>query len=196
MNYLAHAALSFNQPEILVGNMISDFIKGKKRFDFSANIQQGIMFHRNIDTFTDAHESTKKAKQFFKDAVGLYAGAFTDVVYDHFLALDKNEFNDESLRKFSSSVYATLDAYENILPEKFVRMFPYMKKDNWLYNYGTLNGIEKSFNGLARRAKYLDNSDDAFESFQQNYDALKACYDNFFTDVKAFAYAEFLAMNV
>ncbi len=34
MNYLAHAYLSFNDPEILVGNMISDFVKGKKKFDY------------------------------------------------------------------------------------------------------------------------------------------------------------------
>ena len=33
MNYLAHAYLSFNDPEILVGNMISDFVKGKKKAD-------------------------------------------------------------------------------------------------------------------------------------------------------------------
>jgi acyl carrier protein phosphodiesterase len=196
MNYLAHAVLSFNQPEILVGNMISDFIKGKKRFDFSTNIQQGIMFHRSIDTFTDAHASTKKASRFFKDAVGLYAGAFVDIMYDHFLALDKNEFDDGRLHEFSLSVYATLDEYENILPEKFARMFPYMKKDNWLYNYSTLNGIEKSFNGLARRAKYLDNGNAVFESFKKNYDALKDCYENFFPDVRKFAYTEFISMNL
>jgi hypothetical protein len=29
MNYLGHAYLSFNHQDILVGNMISDFIKGK-----------------------------------------------------------------------------------------------------------------------------------------------------------------------
>jgi acyl carrier protein phosphodiesterase len=39
MNYLAHAYLSFNDPEILVGNMISDFVKGKKKFDFPLRIQ-------------------------------------------------------------------------------------------------------------------------------------------------------------
>jgi acyl carrier protein phosphodiesterase len=70
MNYLAHAWLSFNQPEILVGNMISDFVKGKKRFSFSERIQQGIMLHRSIDEFTDAHDATKKAKQFLKPVVG------------------------------------------------------------------------------------------------------------------------------
>jgi len=30
MNYLAHAYLSFDHEEILVGNLISDFVKGKK----------------------------------------------------------------------------------------------------------------------------------------------------------------------
>jgi acyl carrier protein phosphodiesterase len=38
------------------------------------------------------HIATKEAKKIFKPSVGLYAGAFTDVVYDHFIALDKNEF--------------------------------------------------------------------------------------------------------
>ncbi len=34
MNYLAHAYLSFNDPDVLAGNMISDFVKGKKKFDY------------------------------------------------------------------------------------------------------------------------------------------------------------------
>src|SRR5689334_13128813 len=112
MNYLAHAYLSFNNADILVGNMISDFVKGKKRFDFSEHIQNGIMLHRSIDTFTDEHIATKQAKEFFKPVVGLYAGAFMDVVYDHFLANDKNEFDNKSLLNFSSSVYTTLDNYK------------------------------------------------------------------------------------
>jgi acyl carrier protein phosphodiesterase len=186
MNYLAHAWLSFNRPEILAGNMISDFVKGKKRFDYNEGIQKGIMLHRSIDAFTDEHEATKQAKQFFKSTVGLYAGAFVDVAYDHFLACDKNEFPGNSLLQFSLSVYTTLDKYETVLPEKFAHMLPYMKRDNWLYNYSTLYGIEKSFGGLARRAKYLEDSTAVFESFQKNYQALQVCYTIFFPDVKAY----------
>ncbi len=85
MNYLAHAYLSFNEPEILVGNMISDFVKGKKQFDFAETIHKGIVLHRSIDAFTDEHEITKQAKEIFKPAVGLYAGAFVDVVMIIFL---------------------------------------------------------------------------------------------------------------
>src|SRR6202008_4422095 len=100
MNFLAHAYLSFDQPEILVGNMISDFVKGKKKFDYPANIQKGIALHRFIDSFTDEHEATKEAKEVFRPAYRLYSGAFVDVVYDHFLATDENEFTEDSLLSF------------------------------------------------------------------------------------------------
>ncbi len=51
MNYLAHAYLSFHDPEVLVGNMISDFVKGKKQYDYPDGIQKGIRLHRIIDLF-------------------------------------------------------------------------------------------------------------------------------------------------
>ena len=72
--------------------MISDFVKGKKKFDYPSAIQKGIILHRFIDTFTDSHEATREAKEIFRPAYRLYSGAFTDVVYDHFLAVDEYEF--------------------------------------------------------------------------------------------------------
>jgi len=194
MNYLAHAYLSFNNPEILVGNMISDFVKGKKQFDFSAGVHKGIRLHRMIDEFTDVHPATKKAKAFLKPAAGLYAGAFIDVVYDHFLACDENEFTSDALLKFSLSVYDVLSEYQTIFPAKFTGMFPHMKMHNWLYNYRTLNGIEKSFTGLMHRAKYLDSSPLVFEYFTHNYNELKQCYYEFFPTLKTFAYEQFSSM--
>src|SRR6266498_5737073 len=115
MNYLAHAYLSFNRPGILVGNMISDFVKGKKKYGYSEEIQQGIALHREIDRFTDTHAGTKEAKEIFRPAYRLYAGALIDVVYDHFLALDENEFTDESLKAFTIKTYSLLDQFS----EKF-----------------------------------------------------------------------------
>jgi acyl carrier protein phosphodiesterase len=190
MNYLAHAYLSFNESEIVVGNMISDFVKGKKRFGYSQPIQKGIMLHRSIDMFTDEHAVTKKAKQVFKPVVGLYAGAFMDIVYDHFLALDANEFPNESLHEFSLSVYATLGRYQSVFPEKFGRVFYYMQQENWLYSYRTLSGIEKSFKGLLYRAKYLTEDAAVFDCFQNNYAYLHECYNIFFPEVKKYAFEQ------
>ena len=188
MNLLAHAYLSFNHPEILVGNMISDFVKGKKRFDYSAAIQQGIVLHRQIDAFTDVHEATKEARTFLKPAVGLYSGAFVDVVYDHFLANDTNEFTDASLSRHASDTYAVLAANHSVLPVIFQNMLPYMQSQNWLYNYKSMSGIQNSFAGVARRASYLNNSDAVFELFQKHYSSLQTCYNAFFPFVKAFSF--------
>src|SRR5689334_4143619 len=118
MNYLAHAYLSFGDAEILAGNVFSDFVKGKKKFDFPHRIQLGIDLHRSIDQFTDDHAASIAAKQFFKPAYGLYASAFVDVVYDHFLAKDKNIFGTDELQIFASTTYSQLKQSDAVFPER------------------------------------------------------------------------------
>jgi acyl carrier protein phosphodiesterase len=184
MNYLAHAYLSFGRPGLLVGNMISDYVKGKKKYDYPEQIQQGIAVHREIDRFTDSHLATKAAKEVFRSAYRLYAGSLMDVIYDHFLALDENEFTDESLKAFTINTYAMLDQFTDHFPEKFSRMYPYMKAQNWLYNYRYRQGVEKSLAGVVRRAKYLEESDTAFLLFNEHYDRLKDLYQLFFPELK------------
>lgn len=187
MNYLAHAYLSFNEPEILVGNLISDFVKGKKKFEYSAGIQKGIFLHREIDSFTDTHPATREAKEIFRPHYRLYAGALTDVVYDHFLAIDKNEFTPQGLLYFSEKTYQTIEPFMSGLPENFQKMFPYMRQQNWLNNYQYAWGIERSLAGLVRRASYLSESDTAFFLFEKHYEHLQFCYSRFFPSVKKFA---------
>lgn len=188
MNFLAHAYLSFNDEEIMVGNLISDFVKGKKKFAYAAGIQKGITLHRAIDTFTDSHEATKLAKNFFRPWYRLYSGAFVDVVYDHFLANDVNEFSEHTLGQFSEQVYDVLDRHVSDLPERFARTFPYMKAQNWLFNYRNKWGTKSSFGGVVRRAKYLAESETAASIFEQHYEMFHQCYRAFFPDVKSFAH--------
>jgi acyl carrier protein phosphodiesterase len=188
LNYLAHAFLSFDHEEILVGNMVSDFVKGKAKFNFPDNIQKGITLHRAIDSFTDTHQATLMAKTIFRPHYRLYSGAFIDVVYDHFLANDPKEFAEETLRNFSERVYAILDRHVEYLPERFLGMFSYMKSQNWLFNYRSRRGTEASFRGLVRRAKYIDEGETAGLLLEKNYEVLHKYYTVFFPDVKSFAY--------
>ena len=190
MNYLAHATLSFANPPVLVGNMISDYIKGKKKFDFPEDIQKGIMLHRMIDAYTDTHPATKAAVKIFKLAAGNYAPVFTDVVYDHFLAKDQNEFLAGKLETFAEETYSILNSYSYLLPEKFKAILPYMSSQNWLLNYRNATGIESSFNNIFKRAKYLEKNDEVFSCFNENYQVLQNCYNDFFPDVKNFARQE------
>ncbi len=174
-----------------MGNLISDFVKGKKKFDYTPGIQSGITLHREIDTFTDSHPATKIAKEIFRPHYRLYSGAFVDVLYDHFLATDATEFTDQSLLHFSEHVYKIVDMYEKQLPAPFARLFPYMKTQNWLFNYREKWGIANSLAGVVRRAAYLYESDTAYQLFEQHYQLLQDCYRQFWADAKPFARRQF-----
>jgi acyl carrier protein phosphodiesterase len=189
MNYLAHARLSFDDPDVLTGNMISDFVKGKKKWDYPAPIRTGITLHRAIDEFTDTHACTRQAKSFFRADYRLYAGALTDIVYDHFLANDPNEFPGDLLTSFTEKTYRQLDLNKDFFPENFRRMFPYMQSQNWLYNYRYKEGIFRSFSGLARRAAYMPGPEAACQLFETHYPELEACYREFFPLLRNFAFS-------
>ncbi len=175
--------------------MISDFVKGSKKFDYPANIQKGITLHRLIDTFTDGHEATKEAQEVFRPAYRLYSGAVVDVIYDHFLANDTNEFSETSLLQFSLDTYSKLETNKQWLPERFAFMFPYMKDQNWLYHYRTRWGTQKSLEGLVKRAAYLTDSKAAFELFETHYQRLQGCYRHFWAAIKPFTQWQLEGLN-
>jgi acyl carrier protein phosphodiesterase len=180
MNYLAHAYFSYRDPELLVGNMISDFVKGKSKFTYPPRILEGIMLHRSIDGYTDLHPATRIIKTLYRSSYGHYGGVFADIIYDHFLANDPSVFSEKELADFSLWVYETLDKYHQLLPERFQQLFSYMRRDNWLFHYREKWGIRKSFGGIVHRAKYLTESDTAFELFEAHYDELKQAYTTFY----------------
>ena len=164
--------------------MISDFVKGKKKADYSPGIQTGIQLHRFIDSFTDNHPATREAKEIFRPAYRLYGGPIMDVLYDHFLATDENEFTQETLLAFSLVTYQRLDPYIRIMPPQFAGMYPFMKTQNWLYGYRERTGILHSLNGLARRAVYLTETNTAFSLFERHYQLLRDCYRHFWAESK------------
>lgn len=171
--------------------MISDHVKGKKKFDYPPGIQNGIMLHRVIDSYTDTHEATREAKAVFRPQYRLYSGAFVDVVYDHFLAMDDTVFTEQSLLDFSQSVYTILDQQTQWLPERFALMLPYMKEQNWLFNYRTRRGTGKSLGGVVRRSAHLTESETAYQLFEQHYQLLQDCYRHFWASARPFIRSQF-----
>ncbi len=186
MNYLAHAYLSFNDPEILIGNLIADCVKGKQRYDFPENVQRGIALHRKIDEYTDNHPVIKEIQKLYSLSAGRYNGVFLDVTFDHFLAIDSVNEPPEGWQQFSAWCYRQIDESINDTPEIFRRLFSYMKKENWLYNYRHKWMMQRSFERLAHRAKFLPNSADIYSDFEQNYQQLQDGYGEFFPELKQF----------
>jgi len=66
-----------------------------------------------------------------------------------------------------------------------------MKKQNWLFNYRTENGIRRSFEGLVYRATYMHESDTAFRLFLEHYEFLDNCFGRFYPELEAYAFQQF-----
>lgn len=192
MNYLGHAFLSFGNSQVLLGNMIGDHVKGMAALSrFPEDVRKGILLHRKIDEFSDHHPATARAKTIFRADYGLYSGAIMDTLYDHFLANDAKYFKDaQQLKEFSSTVYAQLEENAQWFPEKFAAYFTYMKTQNWLYGYRTLQGMERSLSGLHRRAMNMPAIDKAYRDFVINYYQLNQCYYELIDDVISFVKKE------
>lgn len=191
MNFLAHAYLSFDTDAVLVGNMISDFIKGKAWEKYPTGIQHGIRLHRMIDDFTDTHPVFRAARSYLAPAVGRYSGAFLDIIYDHFLATDPTRFTPDTLAVFAQHVYKVVGESIGEAPPRFVQTFTYMKEHNWLYNYSLREGVARSLEGMVRRAHYLPAGAPVYPLFEAHYEELAGSYRKFFPELEAYTRKHF-----
>jgi len=151
MNFLAHIYLSGKSDDIKIGNFIADSIKGNKYKEYPLEIQQGILLHRQIDSFTDKHPTVRISKERLHSRYRHYDGVIIDILYDHYLAKNWSNYSKIPLNEYVHSFYNLLELNYNMLPERVRYLLPYMIKGNWLYNYRTIEGIEKVLQGMDSR---------------------------------------------
>jgi acyl carrier protein phosphodiesterase len=70
-------------------------------------------------------------------------------------------------------------------------MLPYMKAQDWLKNYNTVEGIERSLAGLVRRSSFMNDHQGAVSLFLEHYELLRSHYNSFFGDLKQHAAEKF-----
>lgn len=186
MNFLAHQYLSGPEDQIKIGNFIADMVRGKEIELYDERIKEGIKLHRAIDHFTDNHKLVKSATEIFKETQGKYAPVIVDIAFDHFLASSWKNYHEKELFHFAHEFYDMMMDNKSILPEKVQQMLPFMKAQNWLYEYQYLDGIQKAFEGMSRRASFKSNMADARSGLEKHYDQLKEHFEGFFDDMIIF----------
>ena len=116
----------------MIGNFIADHIRGNKYDQYDKEIQQGIFLHREIDTFTDAHEIVRKSKRRLHERYGHYDGVIIDIFYDHFLAKNWDTYSAIPLKVYTQSIYKLFKEELPNLPEKSQQFIGYMIEYNIL----------------------------------------------------------------
>jgi len=187
LNFLAHIYLSNQNTNIMIGNFIADGIPGNKFEHYSKEIKQGILLHREIDTFTDAHEIVRKSKRRLHARYKHYKGVVIDIFYDHYLARNWHHFSEIPLDIYVQSVYTLLQDNYDILPEKTQHLLPYMIEYDWLYNYQHTEGIREVLNGMNRRTKGVSQMDLAIEDLQDLDAEFEQDFMFFFEELRIFS---------
>lgn len=189
MNFLAHIYLSGDNDLIKIGNFMADGIHGKHFDTFPIEIQKGIILHRSIDTFTDAHPIFRQSTKRLHANYHHYSGIIVDIFYDHFLAKNWSKYSDERLEDYSQRFYQSLrDNYDD-LTQKTQKMMPYLIEYNWLLSYQTIEGIESVLTKMDTRMKRDSN-------MRFSVAELKTYYSDFESEFTAFFAALIVHSNL
>ncbi|MBU2940470.1 acyl carrier protein phosphodiesterase [Lacinutrix sp. C3R15] len=195
MNFLAHIYLSGNNELITIGNFIADGIRGKKYQEFSKDIQIGILLHREIDTFTDAHKTVRESTKRLHKNYSHYSGVIVDILYDHFLAKNWSNYCNIPLENYANNFYDSLQDNFEILPTRIQKMMPYMIADNWLLSYASIEGISKVLEGMNRRTENRSKMNLAVKELLEFYNEFEDEFTRFFEELIAFSKTKLLELQ-
>ncbi|MEM8521803.1 ACP phosphodiesterase [Flavobacterium sp. PL12] len=187
MNFLAHIYLSGDNELLKIGNFMADGIRGKQFESYPAEIQKGIILHRAIDTFTDAHPIFRKSTKRLHERHHHYAGVIVDVLYDHFLAKNWNKYHSEKLEEFVEEFYQSLHTNYSHLSERVVRIMPILLKENWLVTYRTVDGIKHILTQMDSRTKNESKMRFATEELSEFYSEFENEFTEFFKELILFS---------
>jgi len=185
VNFLAHIYLSGNDTLIKLGNFMADGIKGKQYKNYRPQLQKGILLHRSIDSFTDAHPIVKQSTKRLHPKYSHYSGVIVDILYDHFLAKNWKKYNKIPLPQYVEDFYDLLDEHYDILTPSIQRMVPHMIADNWLLSYAEISGIATVLYNMNRRTKNISGMDRAVEDLQLHYHDFENEFTLFFEELRA-----------
>lgn len=195
MNYLAHIYLSGNNELVTIGNFMADSIKGSRFKNYEKDIQIGILLHRNIDTFTDAHKTVRLSTKKLHKNYSHYSGVIVDIFYDHFLAKNWSDYSAIPLQDYVHSFYNLLETYYQVLPLKIQTMMPYMIANNWLYNYGSIEGIAKVLKGMDSRTQNRSGMRHAVNELEAYYTDFEIEFTAFFEELIEFSKLKYNELN-
>ena len=194
MNFLAHIYLSDDNDLIKIGNFMADGIHGKNFDNFPLDVKKGIILHRGIDSYTDAHPVFRQSTKHLHQNYHHYAGVIVDVFYDHFLAKNWKKYSDENLEEFVARFYQSLDENYEILTQRTQNLMPYMIEQNWLVSYQTIDGITKILTQMDQRTNNQSKMRFATQDLAELYTSFEEEFTLFFEDLITFTKQKLISL--
>jgi acyl carrier protein phosphodiesterase len=107
-----------------------------------------------------------------------------DVIYDHYLSKDFAKYSATALPIFAENFYSFIENYKDALPEQVQKMVEYMVKQDWLNNYATYDGIDRTLKGISRRTTFTSGIAEAAIELVNLKDEFQADFDEYFPQLQ------------
>lgn len=187
MNYLAHIYLSGADPDIQVGGLLGDFVKGPLTGEWPLAVEAGIRLHRHIDTATDSHPLFCQVLATLPPPWRRFGGILMDVYFDHLLASRWQQFHREPLPDFCQRFYQQLELHNSSLPPRAQHFCQVAPKVNWLEGYANSDNIPVMLNNIGRRFRNPVPLADALPELHARQALLGNCFNLLMTEHHDFA---------
>ena len=187
MNFLAHALLAGNDPALVVGGVVGDWIKGPLPGGLPADLARGVALHRAIDSHAETHPAFRLSRARVSPARRRYAGVLVDIFYDHLLARDWAELHPQPFAEYRDGVYRQLAARFAELPADSHYALKLMASEDWFHGYARIDGIADVLARMARRARRPNPLAGGEEEFLVDAIGFRTDFHAWLIDARAFA---------
>ena len=191
MNFLFHLYLSGNDQELLVGNFMGDFVKGRlSQGDYPPKILDGLLLHRKIDSFAQVNSSFQTSRRRLPERFGLYRGILVDMFYDHFLASQWSTWSRRSFEEYLHWVRIVVNHHLDLMPDQLQEFCPVICNE-LLPSYRTVPGIGAALSRMSRHVSRNNPLAEGTTELERQYEQLKADFETFMPAVQRFVATSF-----
>lgn len=178
MNILFHMHLSGDNPELLVGNFMGDFVKGPLGDDYHKHIRQGLVLHRKIDSFSQKDINFQTSRLRLSPHIRFYRGVLVDLFYDHFLAKQWDSRSDTPFPEYLSWARNIIEGYMAIMPTQLQEFVPIIFNE-LLPSYKSIAGTEAALKRMSRRARQPNPLAEGGAELTRHYEGLETDFERF-----------------
>jgi acyl carrier protein phosphodiesterase len=184
MNWLAHLLLSEPTPAFRVGGILPDLVSSAVLEGLPVEFQRGILRHRQVDAFTDAHPAFRRSVERFQPPLRRFGGVLVDIFYDHFLSRNWYIYSDIPLPVFVAECYAAFEETRADLPPEAYAHLQRIRAGDWLGSYGEIAGIAHTLQRISTRMRRPIDLTPAVAVLESDYDSFHADFMAFFPTIK------------
>lgn len=186
MNFLAHALLAGDDPALIVGGVVGDWIKGGLPGVLPDDLARGVALHRAIDSHAETHPAFRQSRARISAPRRRYAGVLVDVFYDHLLARDWIAHHQQPLQAYCAGVYAMIEERMPELSDTSHLALRMMAREDWLSSYAEVEGIAEILARMSRRARQPNPLLSGEQEFLADVEGYTTDFHAWLDDTRAF----------